>query len=80
VDDGIQHPPVQIVQSQVIDFMDSQGFVGHPLVDDAIGAYLRIVAYPTQQTKGHPGRAAGAAGDLLCADGVDRHVEQGRGP
>ena len=49
-DDAAEHPPVHLVQTQVVHLQGGEGLVGHPLGDDPPGPDLGKVPDPAEIT------------------------------
>ena len=58
----LDHPPVHLVETQLVDAEDGESGRGHILVDAPAGAHLGVVAGAPEQPVGDPGGAAGAPG------------------
>ena len=79
VDDRAQEFPVHHVEASEVDVEHRERVVGDGARDCAIGAHLGEVADAAQQPVDDSRCAARAAGDLQCAVGFDRDLEEARG-
>ena len=72
--------PVDLVEPDAVDPEHGQPLARGRRVDRPVAAHLGEVAHPAQQAVGDAGRAPGTTGDLPRPLGVDRDVEDSRGP
>ena len=62
VDDGMQEPPVRLVEALLVDLQQGQGVARDLHRDGAVGPHLGVVAHAPQQPVGDARRAARPAG------------------
>ena len=80
VQDRAEQRPVHEIESGRVDVEHAQGGIGDAVVDQAVRAYLGIVAHAAQQAQRDARRAPRPEGDLLRAGAVDGHLEHLGGP